>query len=545
MDAGTIEKAVRRRNAACEGPRREEIAMLMSGADYRESLRRARPRVFVEGRAVEAVADDPALAPGVAAMGVAYDYALRNEYRPLMVAEQHTSGREVNRMVHINRTSSDLLAKLEAVRLVCQETGCAQRYLTMDAFNGLFQTTWHLDKQRSAGRHQRFLDYMHWVQDEDLTTAIAMTDGKGDRSLRPHEQAAPDSYVHVTERRADGIVIRGTKAIVTGAPYMHEILVLPCRNMIEADRDFAVACAVPIDAPGVTISARPAGRPGEKAALFSGRYGQSLGAIFFDDVFVPDSRVFLDGEWEWAGHLARTYATHHRHTCIAARAGFGDLLIGAGTLTMEANGLSPATAPHLRDRLVDLIKTVEGIFATGVAASVYAMRDPAGNIEPEPVYSNIGKLMLATQIYDMHRIAHEVAGGMIAALPGPDEDHNPATAGVIADSLRGHPDVPYAHRAKLARFLEDLTVSSTAGWYSTISLHGGGSPEAMKMEIFRNYPIPDKVALVERLLDRGLLPGRMDASGNAIDAGDQAGRCCPQGCRVPELPPSLRKNTRS
>ncbi len=514
--------------------------MFMSSADYRESLRRLKPRVFIEGRAVASVADEPALAPGVAAMGVSYDFALRNEYRPLMIAEQHTSGREVSRMLHINRTSTDLLTKLEAVRLVCQETGCAQRYLTMDAFNALFQATWRIDQETGSDYRQRFLAYMHWVQDADLTTAIAMTDGKGDRSLRPHEQGVRDSYVHVAERRPGGVVIRGTKAIVTGAPYMHEILVLPCRAMTEADKDFAIACAVPIDAEGVTISSRPAGRPGEKAAAFSGKYGQALGAIFFDDVFVPHERVFLDGEWRHSEFLTRSYATHHRHTCIGARAGFGDLLIGAGMMMMEANGLSPATAPHLRDRMSELIKIVEGIFATGVAASVYGLRDPAGNIEPEPVYANIGKLLLATQIYDMQRIAHEVSGGLIVALPGPDEDHNPATAGAIAETLRGRPDIPYAHRANIARFLEDLTISSTAGWYSAISLHGGGSPEAMKMEIFRNYPVSEKTALVERLLDRGVLAGE-----GAVPAlADQPGRCCPTGCRVPELPGSLRKSVR-
>ena len=142
--------------------------MLMSGTDYRESLRRLKPRVFVEGRAVTSIADDPALAPGVAAMGVAYDFALRNEFRPLMIAEQHTSRREVNRMLHINRTATDLLTKLEAVRLLCQETGCAQRYLTMDAFNALYQMTWHLDQEGNLGRHQRFVEYMHWVQDLSL-----------------------------------------------------------------------------------------------------------------------------------------------------------------------------------------------------------------------------------------------------------------------------------------------------------------------------------------------------------------------------------------
>jgi 4-hydroxybutyryl-CoA dehydratase/vinylacetyl-CoA-Delta-isomerase len=515
--------------------------MFMSSVDYRESLRRLTPTVFIDGRRIDSVADEPLLAPGVAAMGVSYDYALRNEFRPLMVAEQHTSGREVSRMLHINRTASDLLAKLEAVRLVCQETGCAQRYLTMDAFNALFQATWRIDADNGSDYHSRFLAYMHAVQDADLTTAIAMTDGKGDRSKRPHEQAARRSYLHITERRPGGIVISGTKAIVTGAPYMHEILVLPCRSMTEADADFAVACAVPVDAPGVTIVTRPAGRPGERAAEFSGRYGQALGAIIFEDVFVPDERVFLAGEWQHSEWLTRSYATHHRHTCIGARAGFGDLLIGAGMLMIEANGLTAAATPHLRDRLVELIKLVEGVFATGVAASTYALRDPAGNIEPEPVYANIGKLLLATQIYDMHRIAHEVSGGLIAALPGPDEDHNPETAGHLTETLRGRSDVPYPQRAKIARVLEDLTVSQTAGWYSAISIHGGGSPEAMKMEIFRNYPIGEKAALVERLLDRGLLAGegRPDARRHATD---QPGRCCPTGCRVPELPGSLRKS---
>ncbi len=93
-----------------------------------------------------------------------------------------------------------------------------------------------------------------------------MTDAKGDRSLRPAQQPNPDTYVHIVERRADGIVISGTKAIVTAAPYVHELLVMPGRNMTAADRDFAVCCAVPVDADGLTIVARPAGRPGESGS---------------------------------------------------------------------------------------------------------------------------------------------------------------------------------------------------------------------------------------------------------------------------------------
>lgn len=522
--------------------------MLLTAEEYRESLRRYRPRVFVDGEAVGSVADEPRLAPGINAIGITYDFAARPEYADVMTAKQATSGKTVNRLAHLNDTNQDLLQKLEAVRLVCRESGCAQRYLTHDSLNALSAATWVADAEHAGdgGRHGRFLDYLHRVQDEDLTLGIAMTDAKGDRSKRAGQQANPDVYVHITERRPDGIVIRGTKAIVTGAPYVHEFLVMPCRTMTAEDADFAVCCAVPVDAPGVTIVARPAGRPGEKAALFSGRYGQSTGVVVFDDVFVPAGRVFLAGEHVEAGLLTTTYATHHRHSCIGARAGFGDLLIGAGALMVEANGLDFDRHGHIRDAMVELITVVESFFACGVAASVYGVDATdgyggPGGVMPDPVFANVGKLLLATKIYDMHRLAHYVSGGLVVALPGPDEDHNPETAASLETVLAGRADVPAPARREVARLVEDLTASYAGSWYSVISLHGGGSPEAMKREIWRNYPVGDKVDLVERLLDRGVAgeAARPEGAGLASirrRVSRQPGRCCDAGCEAPPPP---------
>jgi 4-hydroxybutyryl-CoA dehydratase / vinylacetyl-CoA-Delta-isomerase len=519
------------------------MGSLLTAEGYKESLKSYQPKVFVDGRQVEKVWDDAALAPGINAIALTYQLAHEPKSAPLMTAKEASTGKIVNRFTHINRSSGDLLNKLEAVRLACQETGCAQRYLTQDAMNAIGQVSARLDgASQGRGYGDRFQAYLQHVQDQDLTLGVAMTDAKGDRSKRPHEQANVDAYVHVVKRGVWhngklGITISGTKAIVTGAPYVHEFLVMPCRNMTQADADFAICCAVPVDAPGLTIIARPAGRPGEKLehgdALFSRKYGQSTGVVVFDNVFVPDDRVFysgINGEWEHSGHLTYSYATHHRHTCIGARAGFGDLLIGAGALMCEANGFDPGKEAHLRDQMVDLIKITEGFFACGVAASVYAKKDEACDIfMPDPVFSNIGKLLLATQIYDMHRIAHYVSGGLIVTLPGPDEDHNPQTAANLSDVLRANPNVPYEQRIQTARFIEDLTAGYQGGWYSVISLHGGGSPAAMKQEIYRNYPIGSKVELVERLLERGINsdPDR------PITQNTQPGKCCDMGCTTP------------
>jgi len=511
---------------------------LMSGDDYRESLRQYRPTVYVNGRQIESVVDDPVFRPGVNALAYTYDYALQPELEPVALATQHFRSRVVSRMLHINESAGDLLNKLEAVRVLCQETGCAQRYLAHDALNGIYQAVAHIDDARGTTEHRdRFAAYLADVQDRDLSLGVAMTDAKGDRSKKPHQQANPDTYVHVVEENAQGIFISGTKAIVTGAPYMHELLVMPGRNMGPEDKAFAVCCAVPVDADGITIVARPAGRPGEALehgdALFSRKYGQTTAVVMFDRVFVPWERVFYANEWEHSGVLTYSYATHHRQSCIAARAGFGDLLIGAGALMCEANGLDIDTKSNLREPMVELIKITEGFFACGVAASVYAVQDEhSGSFMPEPVFSNIGKLLLSTQIYDMHRIAHEVSGGLVVALPGPDEDHNPMTAASLSEVLQANPAVPYDKRIETARFIEDLTASYQGGWYSVISLHGGGSPAAMKQEIWRNYPVGSKVELVERLLDRGLLHDE----NRKITRNRQPGRCCDAGCTVPGQP---------
>jgi 4-hydroxybutyryl-CoA dehydratase/vinylacetyl-CoA-Delta-isomerase len=511
---------------------------LMRAADYRESLRRLRPVVYVDGRRIESVADEAVLQPGINALGITYDFAHDPALAPLMLARQRDRAAPVNRMLHVDESAGDLLDKLEAVRVLCQETGCAQRYLAHDALNAIGQVSACIDDARGTREHRaRFDAYLAHVQDGDLSLGVAMTDAKGDRSKRPHQQSNPDTYVHIVEKNARGIVISGTKAIVTGAPYMHEFLVMPCRQMGPEDADFAVCCAVPVDAAGITIVSRPAGRPGEKvehgAPLFSRRYGQATGVVVFDRVPVPWERVFYAGEWEHSGELTLAYATHHRHSCIGARAGFGDLLIGAGALMCEANGFDPGQTSSLREPMVELIKITEGFFACGVAASVYATRDPhSGTFMPDPVFANIGKLLLSTQIYEMHRLAHEVSGGLVVALPGPDEDHNPATAPTLAEVLRANPAVPYDRRIEVARFVEDLTASYQGGWYSVISLHGGGSPAAMKQEIWRRYPLGNKVALVERLLDRGVL-----ADGERpIASNRQPGRCCDQGCTRPGQP---------
>ena len=439
------------------------------------------------------------LKPGINAISLTYEYGKKPEYKDIMLASSHISGKEVSRLVHINTNTDDLLKKLEMTRLLCRTAGCAQRYLTHDALNALYQSTYKLDQEFNSEYHQRFLSYLQYVQDEDLTTCVAMTDAKGDRSKRPHQQKNPDLYLRIVEKNEKGIVVRGVKAIVTGAPYTHEIIVLPTRNMTEKDKDYAVSFAIEVDADGIEMVSREAGRPKDKSAELSSKYGQATAMILFDDVFIPWDRVFLAGEWQFAGSLTESFATHHRLSCIGCRAGLGDMLIGASAKMAEYNGLDPHKVSHIRDKITDLIKYVESFYACGVTSSVFGKETEAGNFCPDPVYSNIGKLLQGLHIYDMFRASHEISGGILVSSPYPEDMERPDLKTKLTDYMMGKDRIPADYRLKVARLLEDITASYQGGWYSVISIVGGGPPEAEKIEIMRKYDLEERMSHIEKI----------------------------------------------
>lgn len=471
---------------------------LMTAEEFVASLAERRPDVWVRGRRVENVAAEPLLRPGINAIAETYRLAHDPAHARLMLA-QRPDGLTVNRLTALDWSSDDLLRKLEMCRLLCRATGCAQRYLMHDALGALYQVTYQVDADLGTDYHPRLQAYLDRVQRQDLTCAVAMTDPRGDRSKRPHQQADPDLYLHLLERRRDGIVVRGAKANITGAPYTHEILVLPTRSMAAADGDYAIAFAVPIDTPGLRIIAKPAGRPGDPEAPFSSRYGQCTALLVFQDVFIPWERVFLCGEYPYAGKLAEAFANHHRQSCIGCRAGLGDMIIGGAAAMAEYNGLPHTEVGHIRNAVADLIRIVEGFYAAGVAAAVYGRRTPAGNYEPDPVYANLGKLLLAQQVYDLFRIAHDIAGGIVVNAPTAEDVANPENTEFIAKYLVGRSGVTAAERIHMARFLQDLTASGEGGWYAVISAHGGGSPEALRLSAVRSYDVAERQALALRL----------------------------------------------
>ena len=259
---------------------------ISTGSQYMQSLRALKPVIYYQGERIHDVVRHPATAAHVRAAAMTYSLANDPEYRDLATATSHLTGRTIGRFTHIHQNADDLIKKAKLLRVLGQKTGtCFQRCVGFDGINAVYSVTYDMDKAKGTDYHERFKKWLTYIQDENLMVVGAMTDPKGDRSKGPAQQADPDQYLRVVERRPEGIVIRGAKLHMTGAVNSHEILLMPTTALGEDAKDYAVICALPVGRPRGDHGLRPPGQrqppgpvpvPGRGQALL--RHGGRRGA---------------------------------------------------------------------------------------------------------------------------------------------------------------------------------------------------------------------------------------------------------------------------
>lgn len=470
---------------------------MKTSEDYRQRLFAMKPNLRLFGQQI--CRDDPHLQPGIKTISLTYDMAGEPKYRDLMCVVSSLSGKTINRFTHLSQSAQDLIDKIKMTRTCCQKlTYCVQRCMGIDGLQALGEVTFQMDGKKGTSYYPRFLEYMKFFQEEDLTIAGAMTDVKGDRSLRPHQQADPDLYLHVVEKRQDGIVVRGAKAHTTAGPYAEELLVLPTRAMTEKDADYAVSFALPADTPGVTLIVKVKAWPGRsqmKNALTG--YGAAESITIFDNVFVPWQRVFMCGDWEYAGVLAAMFSRFHRHSYCGCKPAIVDTHIGVSALLARYNGIEKAS--HVRHKLVELITTAEQVYACGIASAINGTKSESGIYLPNPIYSNAGRYLAGQKFHQGYEIVHDIAGGLISTLPDERDYYDEFSGPYLQKYLKGKNGIATDDRMRCYRLIEDITVSQRAAQNLVGGLHGGGSPEMERIAILAEYDLEEKIRLAKEL----------------------------------------------
>jgi len=474
---------------------------LQNGAEYIESLRALKPVIYYKGKRIHDVTRHPATAPHVRAAAMTYALAGKEKHRDLATAISHLTGHTISRFTHVHQNVEDLIKKVKLLRVLGQKTGtCFQRCVGFDGINAVYSVVYEIDAKQGTDYLQRFNRWLVRIQDENRMVVGAMTDPKGDRSKGPADQPDPDQYVHVVERREDGIVIRGAKLHMTGAVNSHEILVMPTAAMDEGSKDYAVVCALPIDAPGITmIFGRQANddRRDREERIDVGK--PSFGAVggeavlVFEDVFVPYENVFMDGEAEFTGALVYRFAAHHRANYGACKTGLMDVLIGAVSYLSLIQGT--AKGSHVRDKVTEMTHLSETLYSSSIACSAEGWPTPSGAYMVDTMLANVCKQNVTRFHFEVARLALDLAGGFIATLPSQHDFESEDVGHLVRKYFSGIANIPTEDRVKIARLIEAMT----GGTALVESMHGAGSPQAQRIMIYRESNLAEKIKLAKRL----------------------------------------------
>ncbi len=476
---------------------------MMTGDAYVESMRKLNLQVYMFGKKIDNPIDDPILRPSLNSVKATYDLAQNPEYQELMTATSSFTGEKINRFLHIHQSAEDLVKKVKMQRLLGQQTAsCFQRCVGMDAFNAVYSTTFEIDKKYGTDYHKNFTAYAAYCQEHDFTVDGAMTDPKGDRGLAPHAQEDPDMYLRIVEQRPDGIVVRGAKAHQTGAINSQEMIVMPTVSMGPEDKAYAVSFAVPTDAEGVIMiigrqSCDTRKTEGSELDVGNSEFGGVEALVVFNDVFVPNDRIFLNGETEFAGMLVERFAGYHRQSYGGCKVGVGDVLIGAAAVAADYNGC--AKASHIKDKLIEMTHLNETLYCCGIACSAEGAPTESGNYMINLLLANVCKQNVTRFPYEIARLAEDIAGGIVVTAPSEADLRSPIVGPYVEKYMKGAKGVSVENRLRILRLIENLCLGTAAVGYRTESLHGAGSPQAQRIMISRQGNLPAKKELAKKI----------------------------------------------
>ena len=466
--------------------------------EYIASLRKLNPTVYMFGDKIEHPVDNPRIRAGINATGATYELANDDRFKDFFTTGSPLTGERINRFTLPPQSIDDLVKRVKINRILGSHVGtCHQRCTGLDCLCTLSIVTYDIDKKHGTRYYDRFTNFLKYMQANDFTGNAAVTDVKGDRSLGPHEQPDKDLYLRVVDQTKEGVIIKGAKVHQTGSLSCHEVIVLPTRALQKGDEDYAVAFAIPSDTKGlIHVVGRNSMDTREIEGFDCGniRYSKYCPTLIFDEVLVPWERVFMFKEVEFAGEMVSRFSAFHRQSHGGCKSGKIDAMTGAALMMMEYNGTLKVS--HHKEKVIDMIHIAETLYGCSLAASYEGKQEPSGTYFIDPILANASKIHEGRDMAQATRLLIDVAGGFVADLPSDRDFSNPQIGGLLKKYLQGATGVPVEKRIKMLRLVEKMAMESA----DTVSdIHGGGSPAAHRLTLFRESDVNHKKNCAKRL----------------------------------------------
>ena len=467
---------------------------------YLNALRNMSPNIYKFGELIEDVTTHPATKRVVESHALNFDASNDLELERIYTTKSSFTGEKIHRWNSMMQSSDDLITNMKLKRQNFRRTGSCTGGVCVgwNTLNVMWAITQEIDQEYGSKLQERLKNWILHAQEKGLIVVGALTDAKGDRSLKPSKQSNLDANLRIVEVKEDSIVIRGAKLMIAGTAASQEIFILPGGTYREEDKDYALACVVPRDIKGLTII--EATRPSDRRDLENSLgyevpdTGATQGLLFFEDVRIPIERVFMCGEYKYTTNLIQYFTANYRACIGACVSGQGDVMIGASTLMARANGLSSKT---FMDKLVNMSINNQISYGLGAGACAIGTKHPSGSFFADPQTAHTNKVMVATLPYETKRLAQEIGGGIVetGCMPSYKDFTSPEYGELIKKYYKAG-NCSAETRYKIARLSEWLTIGGGVPG----CMHGGGSPDGARLVVRFTTPFEEYVDYAKKIM---------------------------------------------
>ena len=477
--------------------------MLKTGKEHLEKLRDGRV-VYIGSEKVDDVTTHPAFRNGARSVAALYDMKADPANRDTMSFIE--DGGRYSMYYLRPKTEADLARRMRAHKMIAD--------LTLGLFGrspdhvSSFVTGLAMKPDVFERIGKRYADnlvrYYHYMRENDIYSAYAVLPPAGARNPELFEkQNRPVPTLRVVRENDKGVVINGMKMLATGAIFADELWIGNLIPLAPHLKKESVTCAVPCNAPGVTLWSR---KPFERDATnefdypLSFRYDESDAMVLCHDVFVPWEKVFVheDADLSRAIYIetpSHCFGNHQSNVRFWSKM---QLLVGLASRICQSSGNDqiPAVRETL-GRLAALEATIAGMVHGQIAA--YESW-PAGYVCFNRRYMYAALNWCTENHSAIIDLLRELTGGSVFQMPADvSVMHDPLLRREFEDYW-ATPFMSSLDRFRLFRLVWDLVGSEFAGRHVQYEKFYAGPSFVVRNHSWREAPWDEFHGVVDRVL---------------------------------------------
>lgn len=475
-----------------------------TGEEYLKGLRDRPREVWLNGQRVEDVADHPAFRASVRRIAELYDLQHEPEHKDYCLYESPSSGDPVSTAFMVPHTQEDLVKRRKAFHAFSEHTlglmGRSPDFLNTTVM--AFAEARDVFARGGERYAQNIENYYRYVRENDLFLTHALISPQVDRSKGASEQQ--DKFIHlgVSGENDDGIVVHGARMLATLAPEADEIIIYNLPGMKEGDEDYAIAFALPVDAPGMRFICREPYDEGDSSSFdhpLAANFEESDALVVFDEVFVPWERVFIYRDVGLANAMyGETNLRQHTAHQTNVR-GLVKMQLAVGVAMALAESVKSDSFLHVQKMLGEGIRDLE-IIKSGIARSEAEYEtSPSGSIRTRLEPLQTLRVFLSKAYPQAIETLQTIAAGGVMIQPS-EADFTSEISEDVEKYFQGA-GLPAVDRTRIYKLAADLTMSAFGSRLVQYERYYAGDPVRLLAGNYKAYDKSECEALVDHAME--------------------------------------------